>query len=69
MAALDRQEHEEAPDEPSPSEQLQARLTWQDEALDTLKGIPAAAFEILCQRVLRESGFIQVEVTGRTGFC
>jgi restriction system protein len=26
-----------------------------------------AAFERLVQRVLRESGFIQVEVTGRTG--
>jgi restriction system protein len=40
---------------------------WQDIALDSIKGISAKAFEILCQRVLRESGFIQVEVTGRSG--
>ena len=25
------------------------------------------AFERLCQRVLRESGFVEVEVTGRSG--
>jgi len=30
-------------------------------------GISPAAFERLCQRLLRESGFIHVEVTGRTG--
>ncbi len=67
VTALDREEHATAPDEPSPSEELQARLTWQDETLETLKSISAGAFEILCQRVLRESGFIQVEVTGRSG--
>jgi len=31
------------------------------------KGIDADAFERLAQRVLRESGFVSVEVTGRTG--
>jgi restriction system protein len=41
--------------------------TWQEELLNVLKSMPAAAFERLCQRVLRESGFTQVEVTGRTG--
>lgn len=40
---------------------------WETEALDTLKKISPEAFERLCQRVLRESGFIQVEVTGRSG--
>lgn len=29
--------------------------------------MPPDAFERLCQRLLRESDFIQVEVTGRTG--
>lgn len=29
--------------------------------------MPPDAFERLCQRLLRESGFIQVEVTGRSG--
>ena len=32
-----------------------------------LKSLSPAAFERLIQRVLRQSGFIQVEVTGRTG--
>lgn len=40
---------------------------WTDKMLDTLKAIPPDAFERLCQRVLRESGFIKVEVTGRSG--
>jgi len=32
-----------------------------------LRGLQPDAFERLSQRVLRESGFIKVEVTGRTG--
>jgi restriction system protein len=42
-------------------------LGWEAEALSALKAMPPEAFERLCQRVLRESGFIQVEVTGRSG--
>jgi restriction system protein len=42
-------------------------LDWQDELLTTLQEMHPAAFERLTQRLLRESGFIQVEVTGRTG--
>jgi len=41
--------------------------TWEDELLELVKAIAPSAFERLCQRLLRESGFIQVEVTGRTG--
>jgi restriction system protein len=40
---------------------------WEDEALETIKSMSATAFETLCQRLLRESGFIQVEVLGRSG--
>ncbi len=29
--------------------------------------MPPAAFERLCQRLLRESGFVEVRVTGRSG--
>lgn len=29
--------------------------------------LPAAGFEQLCRRVLREAGFVQVTVTGRSG--
>ena len=35
--------------------------------LDTIRRVSPSAFERLCQRVLRESGFIHVEVTGRVG--
>jgi len=35
--------------------------------LSLLKTLPAAGFERLCQRLLRESGFQQVTVTGRSG--
>jgi restriction system protein len=34
---------------------------------DVLLKLPAAGFERLCQRVLREAGFTQVVVTGRSG--
>jgi restriction system protein len=41
--------------------------TWQDRLLTVLQGMDPTAFERLCQRVLRESGFIEVEVTKRSG--
>jgi restriction system protein len=42
-------------------------LSWQDELLQTLLKMSPDAFERLVQRMLRESGFIQVQVTGRSG--
>jgi len=42
------------------------KLVWQEELITLLKKIPAAAFERLCQRLLRELGFQNVEVTGRS---
>ena len=42
-------------------------LTWREELLQTLLKMPPDAFERLVQRMLRESGFIQVQVTGRSG--
>ena len=41
--------------------------SWEDQLLGTLAEMPSDAFERLCQRVLRESGFTKVEVTGRVG--
>ncbi len=46
---------------------LPSELRWQDSALEVLKSMSPDAFERLCQRLLRESGFIQVEVTGKSG--
>ena len=40
---------------------------WRDELLGVLRGMTPDAFERLCQRLLRESGFTKVEVTGRIG--
>lgn len=48
-------------------EQTEVELSWRDELLDVLLKMDPAAFERLVQRLLRESGFIQVEVTGQSG--
>jgi restriction system protein len=40
---------------------------WKDELLQVLRTLNPAAFERLAQRLLREAGFIKVEVTGRSG--
>lgn len=40
---------------------------WKEDLLDVLGQIKPDAFERLCQRVLRESGFTKVQVTGKTG--
>ena len=42
-------------------------LSWQERLLDALMEMDPGAFERLCQRMLWESGFIEVEVTGRSG--
>jgi restriction system protein len=41
--------------------------TWQEELIELLFSLSPDAFERLVQRILRESGFSQVEVTGKTG--
>jgi restriction system protein len=40
---------------------------WRDKLKNVLYNLSPDAFERLTQRMLRESGFVQVEVTGRTG--
>jgi restriction system protein len=40
---------------------------WKDGLIEILLSIPPDAFERLSQRLLRESGFTQVEVTGKVG--
>jgi restriction system protein len=42
-------------------------IPWQDRLLECLLKMKPAAFERLCQRILKESGFIKVDVTGRSG--
>ena len=57
-------------DEDSPSQVEDAgdeTAPWREELLEALLRMPPSGFERLCQRLLRESGFIEVEVTGRSG--
>ena len=41
--------------------------SWADQLLQKVQGIDPSAFERLCQRLLRESGFTRVEVSGKSG--
>jgi restriction system protein len=68
MAPTDRKGRKAAgggDDEPTGNGQ--PGTSWRDKLLERLLVMPPASFERLCMRVLRESGFIQVEVTGRSG--
>lgn len=40
---------------------------YRERVVEIMQGLPPSGFERLCQRVLRESGFQQVRVTGRSG--
>lgn len=44
-----------------------AEPTWREELLGAVMNMEPTAFERLVQRLLRESGFTQVEITGQTG--
>ncbi len=41
--------------------------TWREELMAQLLELTPDAFERLCQPLLRESGFVEVKVTGRSG--
>ena len=44
-----------------------SELGWKDQVLSLMLTLPPAGFERLSQRLLREAGFINVIVTGRSG--
>lgn len=48
-------------------EQIEDTTDWKEKLLNVLFEIKPDAFERLAQRLLRESGFVQVEVTGKSG--
>jgi restriction system protein len=48
-------------------EQEERLLDWSDILLAKLQTMDPSAFERLAQRILRESGFVRVEVTGKSG--
>lgn len=73
VVAIDKQERllkgkiktPETLDEHEGGEEIQ-KFTWQEEIIGELQNISPSAFERLCQRLLRELGFQNVEVTGQT---
>lgn len=56
-----KQNSSENEDEPN------GKIEWQEELLDVILKMSPSGFERLVQRLLRESGFVQVEVTGQSG--
>jgi restriction system protein len=61
------------PGTPEPAgidEEIQEKVhdeNYRVQVLDIVKNLPPSGFERLCQRLLRESGFSQVKVTGKSG--
>ncbi|TGM33905.1 hypothetical protein EHQ71_00005 [Leptospira levettii] len=53
--------------EPIPTTQEEIQESWREILLTTIKGIEPDQFERLTQRLLRELGLSDVEVTGRSG--
>ena len=61
------EEAAEAEVESDVAAEVAAEAGWRQQLLDVLLEMEPDAFERLTQRLLRESGFTQVEVTGRSG--
>lgn len=61
-----REETDETPDDDSDDLATQIE-DYRRTVLHLLRNLPPAGFERLCQRLLRESGFEQVTVTGKSG--
>ena len=62
------QKQKEIKDDPNLDERSDEieEFVWQDKLLEIIKVISPDQYERLCQRLLRELGFVNVEVTGRT---
>lgn len=48
-------------------EEVKAEEGWKEQLLKVLKEMPPNKFEHLAQRLLRESGFVKVDVIGKSG--
>jgi restriction system protein len=48
-------------------DEIEDQIDWKENLISIILTIEPSAFERLCQRILRESGFVQVEVTGKSG--
>lgn len=54
-------------DESGPEQEADEETAWKQSLLEALVALEPSAFERLAQRLLREAGFISVEVTGKSG--
>lgn len=68
-AAVAAKKAAQAPEEGGTEQDSGAGETtnWTDQLLERVQTVEPAAFERLCQRLLRESGFTRVEVSGKSG--
>lgn len=72
VVKIDREERAQKTTAPDTSKELIEtteeieEFSWQDKLIETIKSIKPDQFERLCQRLLRELGFVNVEVTGRS---
>jgi len=62
-----RKEKEKNSPDLEASTDLAEDIEWNTELLEVLKKMDPYAFERLSQRILRESGFVKVQVTGKSG--
>ncbi len=68
-ARRQKQEASPAQEEPAPESAVSQGPPgdYKSELMELLRKLPPAGFERLCMRLLRESGFVEVVVTGRSG--
>jgi restriction system protein len=66
VRGVDKQSTSSADDDTKPVPE-EAGTGFTEQALEIIKALPPAGFERLCQRLLRESGFEEVHVLGRSG--
>ena len=66
-AVVARREQARAAGVPEDESASEDEAEWTEQLLEQLRSMDPSAFERLSQRLLRESGFVKVEVTGKSG--
>lgn len=66
LSGVKKQTPKDEPAAEAVSEEI-TELGWSDELIEIIKKLEPSAFERLSQRLLRELGFSNVEVTGKSG--
>lgn len=67
ILVLDRKQRQNIQKENLDEDGSSNEVDWKADLLSLLQNISPASFERLAQRILRESGFVEVEVTGKVG--